>query len=121
MDRRAPTAAAILGGTRPTEDGGTPPGRVAVFVARSKPLLRGLGVAAAFLVLLAWSHPSALTVLAVGLLLVVYVAILDRFYRFDDESAAKWYGQYAQRSHDDPDGLAQLFGARPVAERKVEP
>ena len=49
------------------------------------------------------------------------LAILDRFYRFDDEAAAKWYGQFAQRSHDDPDGLAQLFGAKPVAERKVEP
>jgi tetratricopeptide (TPR) repeat protein len=51
------------------------------------------------------------------------LAILDRFYRFDDASAAKWYEQYAQRSQDDPDGLAQLFGAagKPVAGRKAEP
>jgi tetratricopeptide (TPR) repeat protein len=51
------------------------------------------------------------------------LAILDRFYRFDDASAARWYDLYTRRSHDDPDGLAQLFRAaetKPVAERKDE-
>jgi hypothetical protein len=52
-------------------------GPVASFVARSKPLLRGIGAAIAFVVLIAWNHPSALTVLVIGLVLVVYLVILE--------------------------------------------
>jgi tetratricopeptide (TPR) repeat protein len=33
------------------------------------------------------------------------LAILDKFYRFDDESAAKWFRSYWERSHQDPDSL----------------
>jgi hypothetical protein len=55
----------------------TPPGPVARFVARSKPLLRGIGVAIAFVVLIAWNHPTPLTVLVIGLVLVVYLVIVE--------------------------------------------
>ena len=55
----------------------TTPGPVASFVARSKPLLRGIGVAIAFVVLIAWNHPTALTVLVIGLVFVVYLVIVE--------------------------------------------
>jgi tetratricopeptide (TPR) repeat protein len=38
------------------------------------------------------------------------LAILEKYYRFDDDSAAKWFGLYWDRSHADPDGLASIFG-----------
>ena len=53
------------------------PGPVASFVARSKPLLRGIGVAIAFVVLIAWNHPTPLTVLGIALVLVVYLVIVE--------------------------------------------
>ena len=56
---------------------GADAGPVARFVARSKTLLRGIGVAIAFLVLIVWNHPTALTVLVVAILLVVYLVILE--------------------------------------------
>jgi tetratricopeptide (TPR) repeat protein len=37
------------------------------------------------------------------------LAILEKYYRFDDAAAARWYAQYRQRSNDDPDGLARVF------------
>ena len=40
-------------------------------------MLRGIGVAIAFLVLIVWNHPTALTVLVVAILLVVYLAVLE--------------------------------------------
>ena len=55
----------------------TTPGPVAIFVARSKALLRGIGVALAFVLLIAWNHPTVRTVLVIGLLLVVYLVILE--------------------------------------------
>ena len=63
-------------GTSSASDAGAP-GPVASFVARSKPLLRGLGAAIAFVVLIAWNHPTALTVLGVGVLFVVYLVVLE--------------------------------------------
>jgi len=39
------------------------------------------------------------------------LAILDKFYRFDDDAAARWYAEYRARSNDDPDGLARVFAA----------
>lgn len=33
------------------------------------------------------------------------LAILEKFYRFDDEAAAKWFRSYWERSHQDPDSL----------------
>ena len=53
------------------------PGPVAVFVGRSKPLLRGVGMGIAFVVLIAWNHPTALTVLGIGVVLVVYLVVLE--------------------------------------------
>ena len=55
----------------------TTPGPVASFVARSKPMLRGLGAAIAFIVLILWNHPTALTVLGIGVVLVVYLVVLE--------------------------------------------
>jgi hypothetical protein len=52
-------------------------GPVATFVDRNKSVLRGIGVAIAFLVLIAWNHPTALTVLGIGLIVVVYLVILE--------------------------------------------
>ena len=43
----------------------------------SKNWLRGLGVAVAFIVLIVWNHPTALTVLGIAVLLLVYLAILE--------------------------------------------
>jgi hypothetical protein len=60
-----------------TPAAGADAGPVATFVAHSKALLRGLGVAIAFVVLIAWNHPTALTVLVVGLVLVVYLVLLE--------------------------------------------
>jgi Tfp pilus assembly protein PilF len=42
------------------------------------------------------------------------LAILEKFYLFDDAAAAKWYAAYRSRSSDDPDGLAHVF-ASPAA------
>jgi len=53
------------------------PGAVATFVARSKPMLRGVGIAIAFIVLIAWQNPSALTVLGLAVLLVVYLGVIE--------------------------------------------
>jgi Flp pilus assembly protein TadD len=39
------------------------------------------------------------------------LAILEKFYLFDDAAAAKWYAAYRARSSDDPDGLAHVFAA----------
>jgi len=58
-------------------DSGAEPSPVASFVARSKGWLRGLGLALAFVVLIAWNHPTALTVLVIGILLLVYLAVLE--------------------------------------------
>ena len=39
------------------------------------------------------------------------LAILEKFYLFDDAAAARWYAAYRARSSDDPDGLARVFAA----------
>ncbi len=66
-----------LGTSRASGSEATSPGPVATFVARSKPLLRGIGAAIAFIVLILWNHPTALTVLGIGVLLVVYLVVLE--------------------------------------------
>ncbi|MGH7730978.1 MAG: tetratricopeptide repeat protein [Candidatus Eiseniibacteriota bacterium] len=45
------------------------------------------------------------------------LAILERFYFFDDEAAARWLKAYRERSNVDPDGLFKLFEKAPVAEK----
>ena len=67
---------------------GAEAGHLAVFVARFKALLRGIGVAIAFLVLIVWNHPTALTVLVVAILLVVYLALLEFLGRNATEAPA---------------------------------
>jgi Tfp pilus assembly protein PilF len=47
------------------------------------------------------------------------LAILEKFYRFDDAAGLKWYQAYRLRSAADPDGLAEVFRealGRPVAD-----
>lgn len=41
------------------------------------------------------------------------LAILEKFYRFDDEAAARWFGAYRQRSQADPDSLLGTLGPGP--------
>lgn len=48
------------------------------------------------------------------------LAILEKFYLLDDPAAARWFKAYAERSQDDPDGLAEAFGkgdAKQLSER----
>lgn len=48
------------------------------------------------------------------------MAILEKFYRFDDAAAARWFARYRERASADPDGLAGSIGAdAPLAERKA--
>lgn len=37
------------------------------------------------------------------------MAIVERFYFFDDDAARAWFERYWALSHDDPDGLADVF------------
>lgn len=49
------------------------------------------------------------------------LAILEKYYRLDDEAAAKWFARYRDRSNEDPDSLFAVFGraeTRPLAERE---
>lgn len=49
------------------------------------------------------------------------LAILEKYYRLDDEEAAKWFDRYRGRSSEDPDSLFAVFGrteTRPLAERE---
>lgn len=39
------------------------------------------------------------------------LAILDKFYRFDDASASRWFHAYWKLSHSDPDSLSGMFHA----------
>jgi hypothetical protein len=52
-------------------------GSVASFVARSKNPLRVAGAAIAIAILMIWNHPKPGTVLGVGLLLVIYLAVIE--------------------------------------------
>jgi tetratricopeptide (TPR) repeat protein len=40
------------------------------------------------------------------------LAILMKFYVFDDAAAAKWFRLYQERSPEDPDGLVEVFAAK---------
>jgi hypothetical protein len=67
-----------LGRSGSSADGtATEAGPVATFVAKSTPVLRGLGVGIALIVLIVWDHPTAVTVLVVGLVLLVYLAVIE--------------------------------------------
>jgi tetratricopeptide (TPR) repeat protein len=43
------------------------------------------------------------------------LAILERFYAFDDSSAARWYARYRARANQDPDGLGGIIGTPPAS------
>jgi tetratricopeptide (TPR) repeat protein len=51
------------------------------------------------------------------------LAILEKFYLFDDAAAARWFARYRERSSLDPDGLAEALGAseKKLAEKKETP
>ena len=49
------------------------------------------------------------------------LAILEKYYRLDDQAAAQWFARYRGRSNEDPDSLFAVFGrtdSRPLAERE---
>jgi hypothetical protein len=50
---------------------------VAAFVARSKSGLRIAGAGIALVVLILWNHPKPVTVLGVGILLIIYLAVIE--------------------------------------------
>ena len=66
-----------VGRSGTSADEAVPVGAVAMFVARYTPALRGVGVAIAFVVLIAWTNPTALTILVIGLVLLVYLAVVE--------------------------------------------
>jgi Tfp pilus assembly protein PilF len=44
------------------------------------------------------------------------LAILEKFYRFDDAAAARWFDAYRRRGRTDPDSLGQVFAKQDAAE-----
>jgi hypothetical protein len=52
-------------------------GAVAHFVARSKTALRLVGLGIAIAILILWNHPTPGTVLGVGILLLIYLAVIE--------------------------------------------
>ena len=44
------------------------------------------------------------------------LAIVEKFYFFDEEKAMDWFGQYASRSEEDPDALREVFGVPPTGQ-----
>jgi tetratricopeptide (TPR) repeat protein len=47
------------------------------------------------------------------------LAILEKYYLFHDDSAARWFRMYRDRANDDPDGLAQVL-VKPAPDRVAE-
>lgn len=43
------------------------------------------------------------------------LAIVDRFYRFDEDSARDWFRRYLEFSTEDPDGLAEILAVEVAA------
>ena len=51
------------------------------------------------------------------------LAILEKFYAFDDAAAANWFKKYRERANDDPDNLADLLeksGPKELAQKRGE-
>jgi hypothetical protein len=73
-------------GERGSSDGITEsnPGATTSFVARHKGALRVVGLAIAIAILILWNHPTAGTVLVVGLLLLLYLAVIELLGRASD-------------------------------------
>ena len=68
-------AKSLIGGAG--RKAGWEPGPVGPWVGAHKVGLRVAGVALAFLVLLVWSTPGPLTILALAVLLLVYLAVIE--------------------------------------------
>jgi len=67
----------LIGGIGRADQPGWEPGPVGAWVGAHKVGLRVAGVALAFLVLLVWSTPGPLTILALAVLLLVYLAVIE--------------------------------------------
>jgi len=50
------------------------------------------------------------------------LAMLEKYYAFDDAAAANWFKQYRERANDDPDGLADALekGTKELAQKRGE-
>jgi hypothetical protein len=68
---------ALAGAGGKADDADVATGSIASFIARSKNTLRGVGVGIAILILILWNHPTPGTVLGVGILLLVYLAVIE--------------------------------------------
>jgi tetratricopeptide (TPR) repeat protein len=52
------------------------------------------------------------------------LAILEKYYVFDETAATRWFRLYWERSNDDPDGLVEVFGKpepKKLADQRSEP
>ena len=88
IGRRSPERAA----GSDAEATGHPAGPVGGFVARNRPVLRGVGLAIALVVLIAWNNPTLLVVLIVGVVLVIYLAAVEFLGRHEGEPTAATTG-----------------------------
>jgi len=88
IGRRSPERAA----GSDAEATGHPAGPVGGFVARNRPVLRGVGLAIALVVLIAWNNPTLLVVLIVGVVLVIYLAVVEFLGRHEGEPTAATTG-----------------------------
>ncbi len=62
----------------PAIDGGVAtPGPIAAFVGTYTVVLRGIGAAIAFVVLVAWDNPTLLTLLGIVVVLMAYLAVIE--------------------------------------------
>jgi len=48
------------------------------------------------------------------------LAIVERFYFFDDDASLSYFARYRELSDDDPDGLGELFGESPSGQSDSE-
>jgi tetratricopeptide (TPR) repeat protein len=49
------------------------------------------------------------------------LAILEKYYRFDDAAAGRWFSAYWKRSQEDPDSLGRVLGGKPLAQGGNQP
>ena len=74
---RALWARGLAGAGAKADESDMATGSIASFVARSKNPLRAAGAVVAIVILIVWNHPKPGTVLGVGLLLLVYLAVVE--------------------------------------------
>ena len=76
-------------GREPAADADADVSPIAAFVARSKNGLRIAGAGIALVVLILWNHPKPVTVLGVGILLIIYLAVIELLGRGAARTAAE--------------------------------